>query len=378
MDGDKKFNIVWLTALGALILLVPVFWHPGCFQSPFLYSKELLIKYAASLFLALFLWKYNKFASIFFLLCYFRTFLVLSERSLWALSNLRDFFLFYLLMRLSIKPKHIKIPLYLFLIALIIPILMVWMQYFHIDFIGERTSLFHGSFHGKQFRMSGFFGNPHIMHCWLALCAPLVFLLPLKAALPSFGIIILTIIICNSRGPSLLTATISSTITFTLLHIKTNTRKTFLKIIAILCPLFILLCGQSFIDCMDVRRRILLSALPKILDHPILGNGFNSFSGLEVRLPGGTLELQAHNEPVQGYIEIGIISLILGPFIYYYYKKFKLIPNSKRAILQGIFFGFIIQIFYSFPFHLAHASFFFLTILALTDILIEKYRPLQN
>lgn len=373
MAGDKKQLAVWLT-LGTLILLVPVFWHSRCPQSPFLYSKELLVKYSVPVLLGMVLWNYNKFFSIFFLACYIFTFSNLSERSLWALSNLRDFFLFYLLLRLIVKPKDTRFLLGLWFIALILPLIMTWLQFLNIDFLRQGSDIYHGWFHGNQFRTRGFFGNPHFMHCWIALCAPLVFLMPLYLAIPSLIFLIISILICGSRGGSFLTLIISSATTFSLLYIK---KRHILvpAITALVSGLTIFIgFGPRFLGFLQVRYLMLSAIWPRILAHPILGNGFNSFGGLNIHLPGGTLELQAHNEYIQVYTELGIFSLAIFFFIAYYLRRFKEITQKEGAILRGIFCGFLINSLYSFPFHLAHSALFFLTIVASCDILLEKQK----
>lgn len=376
MAGDKKHEQIWWIFLGALIILVPVFWHAGCFQSPFLYAKELLIKYSISFLLALFLWRYNKFFSLLFLFCFFSTlFINLSERSLWALSNLRDFFLYYLLLRLILKPKDFKRLIRLWLIALILPILITWLQYFGIDPIYTNKEAFHGQFYDNYrevWRMRASFGNPHILHSWIAICTPLIFLLRLRFAIPSFLLLLTTIFIVGSRGPSLITCIAGASFAVSYLIFKKKQWIWFLLITLSLSILTVFLKGQDFIQCIGIRIRMFQAGWQKILEHPITGHGFNSFSSLNVRLPCTTLELQAHNEYAQTYIELGIFSLLFLPFLIYYFSNLKKLSTKEAAILGGLLVTFALNSLYSFPFHTAHAAFFFLTIIALYDTLLTK------
>lgn len=346
-----------------MILFTPVFWSMKA-QGPFLYAKELFVKYGMLILLAAALWRYNKFLSVFTLYCFLDTFLRLSERNLWALGDLRDFFTYYLILRIFIvNLSDINLLLRIWLLALVAPLMVSWLQFFGHDPISRSGFLYYGT----HWPIAGFFGNAHVLVNWLAINLPLLFLLPGYFAWPAAVLIIGSIIAFKGIGSGL-AASLVALMAYLIFRIKNKLRYIlFILLLLATISVFILDWGGVVI-----RKEILTATIPRILDHPIKGWGLNSFSALGIQIRN-TLEAQAHNEYLQAYVELGlfaIISLLL--FIYWYLKAIrKIIKTKTGCIIASIFITYLFYAAYGFPMHMAHSALFFLTILACFDTLIE-------
>lgn len=278
-----------------------------------------------------------------------------------------------------IGTKNIKPVLILCLVSAIAPLIMGWLQFFGIDpfFDGQPVNLVNeffpeSIFKGVRWKITGFYGNPHFLMAWLALCSPLVFLMKRRFALPSAALLAFSLLAFGSRGGHLLTLIISCSVTFAFLYVKKDRLLILLGTILIASASAIIYWGQSFKDFLLVRKEILQGTWLKILEHPIVGHGFNSFGNLGIKVRGMP-EVQAHNEFAQAHTELGIITLLIPVFIFYYFCSLrKICPQKEAGILLGGFCGFLASSCYSFPFHLAYSALFFLTVIALCDILIEK------
>lgn len=361
LAGNKK-QVFWVT-LGTLILFVPVFWSMKA-QGPFLYAKELFVKYGMLVLLAAALWRYNKFLSIFVFFCFADSFSRLSERNLWALGDLRDFLTYYLILRIFITNlAGINLLLKIWLLALATPFVVSWLQYFGHDPISRSGFLFSGT----HWPIAGFFGNTHVLVNWLAVNLPLLFLLPSYFAWSGAILIIGSLIAFKGIGSGFAASLIALT-AYLVFKIKNKFRYALL-ILLVLAMISVFAFDWSGVM---IRKEILTATMPSILEHPIRGWGLNSFSSLGIQIRN-TFEAQAHNEYLQTYVELGLFAcIILLVFIYSYLKAIiKIIKSREGCITASIFIAYLFYAAYGFPMHMAHSALFFLTILACFDTLIE-------
>lgn len=361
----KKTDQVKIASLWVLALCLPIFWHPKA-QNPFLFSKELFLRFYIVILLAIILWKYNKFFSIFLGYSLGFTFLKLSTRSLWALGNLRDFFLYYLILRIFLESINWKQTLYPYLISLAIILATSFAQLLSFDITRHGTYLYHGEY----WKLAGFFGNTHILKTWIGICAPLAFLLPKFWATIPLAIIFGSLIFFGRSYGGLTIAVFSCSITgFILFKRKLNVR------IILFSILLMGILGVSYQNkANSVRRQIIHQTIPHILKHPIIGNGLNSFGAAGI-IASGTPELQAHNEPLSFIHDYGLPFSIFGIFLLllnYYLKLKSLEDKLAKGILSGLFYGFIYYSCFSFPFHMAHSATLFLTTIAIIDSIKQK------
>ncbi len=356
MEIKEKVKIA---SLWVLALCLPIFWHDKA-QNPFLFSKELFFRFYVLIPLGIVLWKYNKFFSLFLVYSLGFTFLKLSTRSLWALGNLRDFFLFYLILRIFLEKINWRLTLYPYLISLGAILTVSYAQLLGFDVTNHGTFLYSGEY----WKIAGFFGNTHILTTWIGICTPVALLLPLIPRIMVLGIIGITLSVFPGSG-GISIALLSTGTGF--LIMRSKEKKINLGILANL--IFIVAIISWFNESNIVRSEIMWRTLLLSLKHPIVGRGFNTFGDAGI-VVSSTAELQAHNDPLQFLYEFGIVigSIGLSAFLVYYVVTLTRIKDmTAKAVLSGLFYGFIYYSNFSFPFHMAHTTALFLTVIAVID-----------
>jgi hypothetical protein len=300
------------------------------------------------------------------------------------LVNINDFLIFYLLFRLFIKRENTKAILACMAASLALPFIVSWFQYFNKLIIipgvsdiyfGENMYFPNCDLFVKEcgWRIGGFFGQSHILTVWLGIMAPLLFLIKRKFRYLAIVFYMFSIMVFKHTLGGFFVGLTS--IAVTQLSIL-RSKKLFLTSLFItgIIGAIILLINDSAHHHFLIRIGILKEVLPFIKEHPLIGNGVNSFGGLGIKKLA-----QLHNDYVQFYVEYGAYALMAIPFVVTYIKKFLSITYSLHGrILFGIFSGFLVASAFSFPFHTAHSALIFLTVIALCDTFTDRKRLEAN
>lgn len=370
MRGALKVLPAYLekTFLYLLILIVPILIYPFLIDGRVIDLRKIreIGFYSFGIIILTFLQK-NKWLRYFIIWCVINWWLnfFIPRESYVGLTNIFSALALYIGLKYVIKKNIIKINTVLKIVCIVALFQFVWliMQKFNFDPVFYPISPTRDRVFGYRMPPIGWSGNPVILAIFFAMSSFLTLHYFTIRKIPVFFFIILssmfilknaTMVICLSAG-----------LIFMFIYKYPKKILPILLIIILLCTFFVYVKKPNF-DRLPIWKQLIEKSTTA---RPIVGCGINYFSHLFIKDKKNIIWNEAHNEPLQIYLELGMIGLCLftGFIISKYIEFFKIRRNNLQLYLISSLTAFLVAGISMFPFHLAQLSFYAILFLACLD-----------